>query len=63
MAAKPRSIEVVETVEHRHGGERLVVAGVVEQACRDVDGIAEIVARHLDDFALCQPDLEFQSRA
>ena len=38
----------------------LVVAGMVEQACRDVDRIAKTVARHLDDFAARQGHLQAQ---
>ena len=46
----------------RHGGECLVVAGVVEQTRRHVDGIAEVVAGHLDDFAVRQADLQLERR-
>ena len=59
-AAKARPLPLAELLDDAGGGERLVVAGVVEQARGDVDGVAEDVARHLDHLALRQPDLELQ---
>ena len=50
-------------VEHARGDQRLVVAGVVEQARGHVDGVAEAVARHLDDLAARQRHLQAQRRA
>ena len=59
-AAEARPLPLAELLDDAGGGERLVVAGVVEQAGGDVDGVAEDVARHLDDLALGEPDLQLE---
>ena len=43
------------------GDQGLVVAGMVEQACRDVDRVTETVAPHLDDLATRQRHLQAQA--
>ena len=59
-AAKARALPVAEQLDHARGRQGLVVAGVVEQAGRDVDRVAEDVARHFDDLAVRQADLELE---
>ena len=59
-AAKARAVVARQAGQHLGGDQRLVVAGVVEQARRDVDGIAVAVAGHLDDLAARQRDLQAQ---
>ena len=59
-AAEARALFLVEPGEDVGGDQRLVVAGVVEQPGRDVDRVAEHVARHLDHLAAGQRDLQLQ---
>jgi hypothetical protein len=49
-----------QALQHLDGDQGLVVAGMVEQARRHVDGVAEAVAGHLDDFAARQRHLQSQ---
>jgi hypothetical protein len=64
-------IDAIEAAETRTPGRRqavaelgrhqgLVVAGMVDQARRDVDGVAEAVALHLDDLAVGHRHLQAQ---
>jgi len=58
--AEAAGVAGAEAVDDLGRGQCFVVAGVVEQAGGDIDGVAEVVARHLDDFAMGQSGLQPQ---
>ena len=59
-AAQTLAIQSAELLVHGVGDQHLIVAGMLEQPGRHVDGVAETVAGHIDDLAVGQGHTQFQ---